>query len=137
MKHYTPEYIELCEDEKIQGLRVNKKVKTNRLLINKRDFFCSKHDKDIEVAFIGYGVSEKYYLWIPRGDQLDDEIAGIRNKNYAIYDITFSVFATNSGNIEGCRVIYKDIPKDLEIEEVNSNPLIAKIKLLKELLNAN
>ena len=136
MKNFTPEYIRLCEDEKIQGLRVNKKVKTNRLLINKRDFFCSKHDKDIEVAFIGYGVSEKYYLWIPRGDQLDDEIVGICNKLNE--DFLYYVDLPKDGNWSCSVYVQDEMGGDRRIAfGGHENPLIAKIKLLKELLNAN
>ena len=70
-------------------------------------------------------------FWVPTGDQLDDEIVKIMKTDddcYTLYEVLYSTeykYSASITNEEGENIIAVK----------NANPLLAKIKLLKELLN--
>ena len=117
-KYFTKEYIKECDCKEIQGL---KKFEVG-------DWFSI--DGKIELLFannLQYVPTEAKVLWLPTGDQLDEEIVKICNdKNYC-YRFHYVSYAPD----RPCRA---DIMQIGESEVRSINPLIAKIKLLKQLI---
>jgi hypothetical protein len=123
MMNFTKEYIELCMNEKIQGLRPT---------TSHGDWFygekrCPQVTKLNGTKFSGC-------IWLPLSHQLDEEIIKIcKEKGYTYFnyyaycdDYDFVGEITN--------------PNELTtnyLKEVNTNPLIAKIKLLLQLLEGS
>jgi len=141
--NFTKEYIKECDCEEIQRLR--KKLKVWDLCFDR--FYKFKIDilmvKTLPNKFWKtYAMSEQKYMgadysrnrgkvvWLPTGDQLDEEIVRISEKSYWSYRI--SVFYSPFVNWR-CGV-FKPQEEFTELYVLNSNPLIAKIKLLKQLL---
>ncbi len=122
MNNFTKEYIKECDCKEIQGLRpelekgdyVRYGGVTRLIDVNPRGtLYASKHHR-------------KYITWLPTGDDLDDEIVGICHKLGWRY-------CTEWNKTE----FIVRLGEGINYEFSESNPLIAKIKLLKELLNAN
>ena len=115
---FTKEYIELCKNKKIQELRP----------ILENDWYFSYNEiRFVKINKYMEGLRNVCY-WLPTGDQLDEEIIKICKENIWIYrtgyagaDIYYAVVET------GIRDIYFN----------SDNLVIAKIKLLLELLNTN
>ncbi len=143
MKHFTPEYIKECDCKEIQGLH---KVFQYGDAIMWERFESSKTKRQThDLDYLGQLTTDferdktRHDIWLPTGDQLDDEIVGIckeQQHDYYIemfhghYDWTVKFCCSHGGECS------KD--KDgILFAENDRNPLIAKIKLLKELLNAN
>jgi hypothetical protein len=112
--NFTKKYIKECDCEEIQGLR--------KVSLEYGDWYCM-------LDYSGTWVGRKYrttedlmwinrneYTWLPTGDQLDEEIIKIikDNRDYSHNDEERNYWTLHTIN--------------------NSNPLIAKIKLLKQLL---
>lgn len=96
----TDEYIELCKNEKIQELRPT----------------TGKYN-----AF-QHGISG--LKWLPTGDELDDKIIEICDKNNLFYNFSyeydFQAYQCSCGGYDF----------------VSDNPLVAKVKLLIKLLES-
>lgn len=131
--NFTKEYIDLCKSEKIQGLR--KYTDTTDYLdwlkLDKGDWVYNFNplykDENIDTTTGDCELDFSTFLWLPTGDQLDEEIVKIcKGKDYS-YNITFSVETWFIG------VGDKVSPKDYILIQ-SPNPLIAKINLLIKLL---
>jgi len=124
---FTPEYIELCKSSKVQGLRR----------------FLKEGDKVSCIADLSFRdtikeevMNNPAIIWLPTGDQLDQEIVKIIS-NHKSYDYKF-VYQVMA------KIYYAEItdyslhPTDSGYYIVhsfnNTNPLIAKISLLIQLL---
>lgn len=113
--NFSKEYINECDCPEIQGLKNGK--------IDKGDWWVEEGgmpDTARNECFLRSGI-----LWLPTGDQLDEEIVKICEDSNGSYDTYYK----NKSLI----VFYNDEGKS--ITQDNPDPLIAKIKLLKELLN--
>ena len=132
------EYIKECENEIIQGLRIYESGYIdvpNRLHLKEGDRYCYKPDyrkNNIETRIeqITCTANKDRFFWLPTGDQLDDEIIKICKKRFESpwYELRHSSI--------GCDVVieyYKE-GKPIRIFKRHSNPLMAKILLLKKLL---
>ena len=134
--NFSKEYINECDCPEIQGLfKMTAINRNNDILIG-----CLKNIK----GSLFHNRDEHYYLatspekviWLPTGDQLDEQIAEIfaewskdgEDLNYS-FSVSFSEgyissYEAYTNNRDCCRSFLDD------------NPLIAKIKLLKQLLEA-
>ena len=135
--NFTKEYIELCKNEKIQGLREEFEVLdryTARLLTNKSvPEFAERIGMDSFIYVDEYGLDDETdredCIWLPTGDQLDDEIVKIckdKKRSYELCYTTYDKWTCWIYTSEGYGVM----------NTVEDNPLIAKIKLLIKLLEA-
>jgi len=125
-KYFTGEYVGEAVGKEIQGLRPKLDI---------YDFYVGNYFIH-SIKIISPADSSDYYkarkdlTWLPTGDQLDEEIINIcdeKNYNYKCYRqykqwITVIDFFDNS-----CREIITKFSAN------SYNPLIAKIRLLKEL----
>ena len=125
--NFTKEYISEADCPEIQGLRINKKSKSGKLIIRCGDWFYNKDD-GFKLAYEDYfTLEETYYIWLPLSYELDDEIVKIcKEKNWTYYFIADNDTEYYAEVKQMYRVVYS---------KYNDNPLIAKIKLLKGLLN--
>ncbi len=130
MKHFTLEYIKECDCKEIQELHDKIKI-GDWISFNTRVSICS-----IEVVTPHNSqFLRENTVWLPSGDQLDGEIVRICNKPEGMYE--YLVFYSG-GDCNTVAEKMRPLAEGLNfIEFSNLNPLIAKIKLLKELLNAN
>jgi len=150
---FTPEYIELAKNSKVQGLRPELKLCDKVCIGDIKDsdvyavIFASnryggeyyrivKSEKD---KFYRSGFREKYF-WLPTGDALDQEIVKIcKEKNYC-YAFTYLNYQDQTekdchkwfGEIELSQDSFGITVAVADVE--NYNPLIAKISLLIQLL---
>ncbi len=126
MNNFTPEYTELCKDKRVQGLR-------EILLFG--DKYCLKNGKNIDVMGkfmeIDKQIRKQAYLWLPTGDQLDEEIVriskGLLDGYYAV------TFDTDSG-YDYWDISLTNYSRIITYEFRHDNPLIAKLNLLIKLL---
>ena len=124
MNNFTKEYIELCKSEKVQGLK--KKYYQGDWIIPK--------DKKMMVNIFD-GIERLDYLWLPTGDQLDDEIVKIieEEARQSDYELKLSYNVEYEDAEYFTEILYPDgvirVPS-----QCNHNPLIAKIQLLIKLL---
>ena len=147
MKYFTKEYIELCKDKKVQELRPDIKCGDYCINIERSHMFLNTED---------YEPGRKEYrnnlTWLPTGDQLDEEIVKICEKKTIIpkpnidgYSISyhFDMFFDKEKKYYNAKIIcFKEFDKgglksgalDRTIEFTDTNPLIAKILLLIQLL---
>jgi len=119
---FDPEYIKLCKNPLIQGLRDK---------LKKGDWYRAENE-EITLTHYGLGtiLAGVAYIWLPTGDQLDDEI-----KKKACGDWYMVDFRKDHYGKWGCHVEdYSNTAMVIIHEEDDSNPLIAKIKLLIQLL---
>jgi len=118
--NFTKEYRELCNNEKIQGLKSKLKY---------GDWFA-ENDSRGYVGIVENEVRHNEFLyqdrnsiyWLPTGDQLDEEIVKICKEKKWTYRITYT------------KVCIAYIIQDSHYSTSDTNPLIAKIKLLIKLL---
>lgn len=108
------EYIELCKNKKIQGLRPE---------LNYGDWYIADEQEEYRV-YTGRLFSR--YDWLPTSGQLDEEIVKFCTNNYW-YNLNYD---TGGYSAEYGR---DDIT---DYRFVTINPLIAKIKLLIKLLES-
>lgn len=135
--YFNKEYIKECEDKKIQGLR--KKLQFGDIIL----WRLPENDRKV-LEVIGFVTGKKniYFplkeggadfegekddkmLWLPNGEQLDDEIEK---------QIGCGIYNFDSYGDEYGERIYKAETRTHYSGKDNTNRLIAKIKLLKELL---
>jgi len=184
MKYFTKEYIKECDCEQIQGLRAQLKqgdwvfsdFKNSTTYDNYMQGFDyglgtilgdTKTEKIYWIDFVKWGIEgekltdytreqyRKTLIWLPTGDQLDEEITKIISDKFfedklpkddfnPWYQIEFdslnkvwwiSFWKDHCGPVEINGKTFLDIIEpDIFIQ--HNNPLIAKIKLLKQLLEA-
>ena len=116
MNNFTKEYIKECECKEIQGLIPN---------LKEFDFYIETDTKSKMIQNMSADKWSKIgMVWLPTGDQLDGEIVKICKANDWLYEIGF---------IRRWQVEVGNDTKFI-VKGINANPLIAKIKLLKELL---
>lgn len=131
-KYFTKSYIEEADCEEIQKL--NPKIKEGDYLILR----IVKNGNPHITLWVQAKVPTKYkykcrdnIIWLPTGDQLDEEIVKIlKDKKHRKYDLCYKRM-TCICPITKC-FIYEE-EDSICIYTENSNPLIAKIKLLKQL----
>jgi len=134
MKNFSKEYIELCKSEKIQGLRP--RFEFGDYLIYKDrttlvSLFTSENSYDDNFDFADrMDRLRDDRLWLPTGDQLDQEIVKICKEMDWAYRV--DVDSNYCWNTQ-CE-IYSYDENEMVAETQESNPLIAKIKLLIQLL---
>lgn len=133
MNYMTKEYVKECDCKEVQGLRP--KIVDYDFIINRKSFGCIeskpyrvcadfKEDLDFFV-----NSHREDYIYLPDGGQLDDEIVKICRENADI-DILGYCFYYDKEEDE-YQAYIDGIVITLQVEP---NPLIAKIKLLKALL---
>jgi len=124
--NFSKEYIKECDCKEIQGLRKIRVGVTSTGLVY-GDWYFNRIKKKIRLNARTGTTEFMFITWLPTGDQLDDEIVKIcEEKNFA-YRGYFIAYAP--------RDRYRADIMQLENSEKRSdNPLIAKIKLLKQLL---
>jgi hypothetical protein len=128
MNNFTPDYISLCKNDKVQGLRP--------FSLDYGEWYWAEYTKGrIEICCVdnryGRQMPERTCeYWLPRSDQLDQCIADICKKNKWFYKITFYASMTTC-EIFPCEQEY-EIP--IYSKDSYKNPLICKIKLLISLL---
>ena len=123
MKYFTKEYIKECDCGEIQKLR-------DFIIGN----WCSV-DGEIELLFansLQFIPAEAKILWLPTGDDLDLEIVKIMKNNYNGKELLDYQAGFEFDEDKYFVAIVGEFSKFQKIE--NFNPLIAKIKLLKQLL---
>lgn len=147
MNNFTPEYIELCKNSKVQGLKEKLKLSDNVCIADIKGsdvytiIFASvrygedyyrivKSEKD---KFYRCGFRNKF-IWLPTGDQLDEEITKISSERGLYYTITH----TYSFAAKDWSWTTSTIPEGGSTIITNSNnPLTAKILLIIQLLENN
>ena len=126
-KHFTKEYIKECDCKEIQGLRKELQV---------GDWYVFADSISIyKTIYLANETIERFgesQIWLPTGDQLDEEIVKIcKERFYCSYESLWQYYINNPD------CYYAGIRNEddnLYYPNRNSNPLIAKILLLKELL---
>lgn len=135
MKNFTKEYIKECDCKEIQGLKPNR---------DKWDFvyigdpiYPFKKSRPVNI-FENISVTNPWnnLIWLPTGDQVEEEIVKIIDKNKNLdykftrqgmvkkYYAEITDYSIHSGK-DGYYIVHS---------ENSLNPYIAKIKLLKKLL---
>ncbi len=115
MTNFTKDYIELAKDKRIQGLRAEWQM---------GDFmYYSDGTIDVMHPKLDNGTP----IWLPRGDDLDREICKICD-NYWSYKTEHFLTWYTSVSKHTC------YSEEIIYITNNVNPLIAKIKLLLQLL---
>ena len=131
-KYYTKEYIKECDCKEIQELKPIEmfgNFYVNRFYEVKVIWQRRYRNKAVKIFM------PNIKIWLPTGDQLDEEIVKIINdKKYRYPEYNIHYYSDGNFQIQGA-VFVSDASCLLNGEAVNLNPLIAKIKLLKELLN--
>lgn len=126
--NFTKEYIKECDCPEIQGLKNG--------LINKGDWWVEEGgmpDTARNECFLRSGI-----LWLPTGNDLDQEIVKICRENGWDYDFKFvgdKCIKDGYKDYETCVMEYRQYDDKNIAYQNDDNPLIAKIQLLKELLN--
>ena len=127
--NFTKEYIELCRNPKIQGLRKE---------LEKEDFIISEYEL-IRRIYPDYIIKRDDFTWLPTSEQLDNEILNVCRKKFNDnfqYEIGF-ITSKWYGTIAYWKE-YEEYMKDSELmryaTEINEDPLICKLRLLITLL---
>ena len=134
MNNFTKSYIREADCREIQGLRS---------VFEAHDWYCQPSCFNIPYtlshgAMIDKEVRGKDYIWLPTGDQLDEEIVKIVEKiDYIDYPDYWcgKVTRVRDGVVSKywqCYVDNFDYERFREFKDIN--PLIAKIRLLKQLI---
>ena len=139
--NFTKEYIELCRGKVIQGLR--RDLLTGDVIRFKNPVSEIEFVTEELLLSREYDFNRNRYIWLPTGDQLDDEIVKICKEVDYEYLLRHTSWrkATSSlgksilirGDYIWCLEIWNALDKIIA-KSKNANPLIAKIKLLKALL---
>jgi len=124
-KYFTKEYIKECDCPEIQELR--------RKGLEYGDWFWSS----IHVG-IYYKEDPELFFFLPTGDQLDEEIVKIcKKKNYTFKSDFYLALPKSKNHKEFYEITYFKWLHSYcvnNIKYTHTNPYLAKIKLLKELL---
>ena len=131
MKHFTPEYIKECDCKEIQNLSP---IAAGDWIMIRGGYIPILYDGEYNIDY----NERDTIIWLPLPHQLDDEIGKIILKDESKDDYEVKFQKTSKGTML-CEVRYKQWASRYGFNrpfEIDANPLIAKIKLLKELLNA-
>jgi len=140
MNKFTKDYIREADCEEIQGLRQILKygdwilLDNEKILINKsKGGHCYVEDEN----YYSFNPINKRYIWLPTGDQLTEEIL----KRCYTYNLNLECFSEHHCKKPNCQKWGISIEADNHVvnhefnrEVWNKDILIAKIKLLKQLL---
>ena len=121
-KYFTKEYIKECDCEEIKGLRKDCWIYGDYISFN-------RNKPRLVITEVESILEEE--IFIPRSDQLDEEIIKICKIGYNYNSSYCQATKTYVSYIEPD---YPDKELTEEITVYGDNFLIAKIKLLKELL---
>ncbi|MHA1302249.1 MAG: hypothetical protein ACTSPI_00915 [Candidatus Heimdallarchaeaceae archaeon] len=136
MKYFTKEYIELCKDERIQ--RLKKRLRYGDWYIPNIPKECSGEvtlnptpnvigSWDLETTVSN---NRRNIIWLPTGEQLDEEIIKIVSTSFDVYRCAYScseIMEKYSWHVQGVGEV------TIKYTYKNKNPLVGKIKLLKKL----
>ena len=123
MSNFTKEYIKECDCKEIQGLRENFQEGDWVWARNIKEFLLI--NKDVELDNCGPCI------WLPTGDDLDREIVKIVGND----DKSFYQFYYEHTYADYYKATFNTTATGFKpINHVSTNPLIAKILLLKQLL---
>ena len=126
---FSKEYINECDCPEIQGLRKELKL---------YDFYTFEYGDDLYPTIsicVDETLKYKGFIWLPTSGQLDEEIVKVCKHNLWLYKVVYGLAEDE-----------KEFGYDIEVYNAdglywhdiaisyNTNPLIAKIKLLKQLL---
>ena len=119
---FSKEYVNECDCPEIQGLRKELKL---------YDFYTFEYGDDLYPTIsicVDETLKYKGFIWLPTSGQLDEQIVKLNYGDNYIVDY----------HIRGvCEVsIYFDTAMVYIHRVRHANPLIAKIKLLKQLMGA-
>jgi hypothetical protein len=118
--NFTKEYIKECDCPEIQELLDD--------LIEKGSYYLERNSGYVNLA--NHYTDNEGNIWLPTGDQLDEEIVKICEAKFKSpwYEIRHSGL--------GWDVVIEHYKNNMPVRiyDGNLNPLIAKIKLLKALL---
>ena len=137
MNYFTPEYIALCNNKEIQGLRPNIKMYDHISPVEKPNPERADADFKEDIDFF-INKRRNNYIFLPNGDQLDEEIVKICEKNFGFLNWNYET--TCGFNYEKEIQYYalitdnNDRPIVGDLMTPSFNPLITKIKLLKQLI---
>jgi len=142
-KYFTKEYIEECKAEEIQiirrQIRYEEGLSYQKFYKGDYRYYEDAPQKDNIVLVTKDELWQvNVHYWLPTGDQLDEEIVRICKKNNIDYSFFFTcvedlkIEYIYEAGIE-MNIIYSAKFDHITFCE-SDNPLIAKIKLLKELL---
>ena len=135
MKYFTKEYIKECDCYNIQILKpvienyewvAEKKNKK----VSKAIRVVASFDEDLD--YFVNGKNRANYIWLPTGDNLDEEIVKTMKINYDGKELLDYQAGFEFDEDKYFVAIVGEFSKFQKIE--NPNPLIAKIKLLKQLI---
>ena len=144
MKYFTKEYIKECDCREIQGLKpklefgdfgfnnIENQWESSMQIIficdDYQEFVVGKHNKNGNNYDCKF--NKKNIIYLPTGDQLDEEIKQFCMENPLLrYEISWIVTCWEAYILEDN--LQKTTTK---IFEGSDNPLLAKIKLLKQLI---
>ena len=131
MKYFTKEYIKECDCEEIQRLKLELDYYDyvgegngwwNIQLIQAKGFY-----EGYNITAVKSGKRDEL-IWLPIGDQLDEEI----EKKCKGKKRTYYFISDDKDYYAEVKQIYRVI-----YSKSSTNPYIAKIKLLKQLLRRN
>ena len=143
-KYFTKEYIKECSCGEIKKLRPQLDVYDFCILNNSLEDYSFENGLLKEFILTTYeGIVKRLspnftredLIYIPTGDQLDEEIIKILKDKYEYYKWEYIIKCCWIGRSHtnwSC-TLYDENHGDM-FTEIDSNPLIAKIKLLKQLL---
>jgi len=128
-KYFTKEYIKECDCEEIQRLKAKRGSSIAKIALG--DWYFNRATK--EISLFTYGTGEGLYpTWLPTSDQLDDRIVD-RINNGENYSSCYCK-ATDSF----VAFVEPDELPDASFDAFYGDSFVlAKIRLLKELLNEN
>jgi len=122
---FTKEYIDLCKNNKLQGLRK---------FLKKGDEVSCIADLSFRDTIIEDSMNNPAIIWLPRPDQLDTIICDRLSKmSKNGEDLSYNLGVSFSdGQMSVWQITVEN--RDYVYEEMDINPLIAKIKLLISIL---
>ena len=126
--NFTKEYIKECDCKEIQGLDEAYEC-GNHYYIDDGQVWAGEYPSGVDSGcfILGHKEKEGHFsdrTWLPTGDQLDDEIVKICEEG------TYYEFYYDKSYGYEANFVSDD---NKRYSHVNTNPLIAKIKLLKVL----
>jgi len=133
--NFSKQYIELAKNEVIQKLRPQYLQFGDFVLWERFESSKTKkqtHDLDCigQISIMGSPEKGKNDIWLPTGDQLDEQIVKICKER----DLSYRIDCESNYLWETRCEIFSYDENRMEAEAQELNPLIAKISLLIKLL---
>jgi hypothetical protein len=130
--NFTKEYISLCKNNKVQELRPDE-VEIGDWYIDPNYYMAEKEPLLCGVEYIGFIPTDTIMhrdkvIWLPTGNQLDEEIIKICRKKRGLYEFKYY----SKLNLYTAEIMFTAASNFVETSK--GNPLIAKLKLLIQLL---